>query len=443
MLKDRKDIDTVFKEGLSEHLVTPPSYVWDSVEASLNKQKKQSRALMIWRSVAAAAAVLLLWMSVNLLQDTTTLPIEVSQQVNLKSLSTLSELDEVTDVVETNVSETSVASKKNGFPEMRGLVSKVERNINAPSKKSELAKSNVVLEPLASKANVIVETKYEIKSTLHSNKKKVYYPLFASNTPTSQKRKKTSIRIGGVLSPAYSSKTSSGNNMNMARANGVNVDESGVNSLGGGIQLRVNRGSRWSFETGVMYAQVGQEVTNSLPQYMSDPKAMVESANTPNQMQLTNSMGDIAINKPLRVAYATNRPGDFGEYDMNAAVPRSDGVKQSLEYLEIPMMARYSLFKNFPYVSLAGGFSSNFLVGNTAYAINDSQEEEIGKTEGIRPFVISSSVGVGVEVPLGKLLHFSLEPRFKYFINSVNSDSEYGFQPYSFGVYGGITFVIK
>ena len=92
---------------------------------------------------------------------------------------------------------------------------------------------------------------------------------------------------------------------------------------------------------------------------------------------------------------------------------------------------------------MAGGISSNFLIDNSAYAIDGGSEQKIGETDDIKSFVLSSSLGLGVELPIYKSIHLNVEPRLKYFLNSVSSNADYNFQPYSFGVYGGLTFVIK
>jgi len=440
MLKDRKDIDAVFKEGLEGYSISAPDYVWDSIEASLIQKNRMSRSLIFWRATAAACIAVLMIVSIRILFRSSEQM--VSEPLKMSSIESRVETEKGQNK---NIISKEYSPIENEIPEL------VENIIVPINESKSIYKTNDDLrvdggnlqELMVGKTNVNFVKDYEISAKLHSKKAKVYYPLYASNFNTKKTQQATSISIGGLLSPAYSSKTSSGSNVEKASAYGVQVNESGINSLGGGLQVRIKRGSRWSFETGVLYAQVGQEVYNSMPENMAEMHVFASSLSTSNQMYLSNSMGNIVVNNAVRSDFSYDNANQLAENNITANMPYSEGVKQTLEYIEIPLITRYSLFKEFPYLSLAGGISSNFLVGNNAYAINDDYQQEIGKTENIKSFVISSSIGLGIDVPIGKVLNFSLEPRFKYFLNSVSSDPDYGFQPYSFGIYGGITFVVK
>ena len=442
MLKHKKNIDAVFKDGLGDYSITPPSYVWDSINTSLNNQKKQSRSLFFWRSVAAACVAILIVVAMQILHDSSLSTVDDSFQ----AASTKADMKPTLRHDKMVIKEEH-SSAKDKLPLVKDVVVPIDKSNNSVQTmhagKFEPKRQTAFL---TAKKDVNLIEYYKISNTLHSNKAKVYYPLYAADIAAASNRKKTSIQIGGLLSPVYNSKVSSGSQVNTVKANEVEMNESGVNSLGGGFQMRINRGSRWSFETGVLYTQIGQQVSNSVSQDYILPKSDALAAPMPtyNHMQLSNSMGNIIVERPVGSDFSYSESNQFVENGINnSGVSLSDGLKQTLEYLEIPMMARYALFKNFPYLSLAGGFSSNILVGNTAYAIDNDTQHGIGETEDIKPFVLSSSLGLGVDVPLGKMLHFSLEPRVKYFLNSVSSNSGFDFQPYSFGVYGGITFVIK
>lgn len=438
MLKDRKGIDIVFKDGLGDYSITPPSYVWDSINTALNSKKKHSRSLILWRTVAAASAAILILVSVGILEYSSEKTGTESFQAtvvkaNVESVMKNDEVDSKEVYEYLPIKDELPAVKEDAVSAMK-TEEKVYSGVNTGIFKQRL---------LVSKANINLVEDYVISRVLHSKKKNVYYPLYASNINPPSNRKQTSIRLGGLVSPSYSSKISTRGGGDALRTSRVKVNESGINSLGGGLQVRINRGARWSFETGVLYAQVGQQVVNSIPEYMSGESALTPPVQGAYQIPISNSMGKIAVAGRANSGLPFDRSPYFVDNSINSGVAMPDGLKQTLEYLEIPMMARYSLLKSFPYLSLAGGLSSNFLVGNTAYTLDEDKQQEIGETEGIKPFVISSSIGVGVDVPLGKQLHLNIEPRFKYFLNSVNSDSDYSFQPYSFGIYGGIIFVIK
>jgi len=122
--------------------------------------------------------------------------------------------------------------------------------------------------------------------------------------------------------------------------------------------------------------------------------------------------------------------------------PAATTLKQLLDYIEIPFNVRYALLDTKTLITISGGLSTNFLVDNSAYIVENGEQIDAGSTEGISPVTYSSSVGLGIELPLGKSFRFSLEPRFKYFLSPVNSNGYSNFHPYSFGVFGGVSFLL-
>ncbi|WP_430816284.1 outer membrane beta-barrel protein [Carboxylicivirga sp. RSCT41] len=445
MLNGGKNIDTVFKDGLSNHEVAPEAYVWESIEKNMNKQRRQAAVLIMWRSVAAACIVALMAVSFMLLNRVSEPLVEQTAEVMAAKKTEIAEQN--SEAGKHTYIENQVNLNEAVIPEIPEKVLKNADDSAAPTPSLEdrhvVNKDAAIANYIASISAVSIAGTNEVNTDLHIRQEKVYYSIYNPlNAPSdfAKSSKKTSISIGGVLSPSYNSKMTSGGNESVMAASGVDVNENGINSLGGGLQVRVNTGSRWSFETGVLYAQVGQEVSNDYS-YQSYKQAFL-SRNVAISAGLSNSMGNVRITKPGPQAYAEPLTDNLVEAS-NTFESSVSSLKQTLDYIEIPMMARYSLFKNFPYLSVAGGISSNFLVDNAAYALDGGSERKIGETDDIKSFVLSSSIGLGVDVPIYKSIHLNVEPRLKYFLNSVSSNDDYNFQPYSFGVYGGLTFVIK
>ncbi|WP_439183713.1 porin family protein [Carboxylicivirga taeanensis] len=442
MLKNEKNIDAVFKRGLSDYEVVPEGYVWDSIEKTLGHQRQQKRALLLWISLAAACIVGLIGLSVGLLfrvseplKESTMIVMEPAlgeKAVDSEQRLVLGETQQALASGQTDVevNKSNIVSTAAGARE--------EKQADVKQFAIEGFKTN--LPYLASNTEVQIKHDYKINEQLKQEvKKQEYYPLYYPSAPSAREKQKATISIGGVVSPAFSSKVSYGSGPQNYLKSNVAIDESGISSLGGGVQVRVSKGSRWSFESGVLYSQVGQSVESVTK--MSAGSAYTQSS--PGRAAVYNSLGNVIASEN----FSEQQVSAGGANLMEEAVMNYDNakgsLKQTLDYIEVPVMARYSLFKQFPYLSVAGGFSSNFLVDNTAYAIDGSGRDKIGETSDIKPFVISSSVGVGIDIPVTKALRLSFEPRFKYFLNSVSSNDNRSFQPYSFGVYGGLTFVVK
>ncbi|MCU4155456.1 PorT family protein [Carboxylicivirga sp. A043] len=441
MLEGGRNIDTVFRDELSNHEVAPDAYVWESLNKTMQKQKRQSAIIIMWRSIAAACIIALIAVSISLLNRVSEPLINQTAEATQDKVENTPEVsgELASKVEDAHLSEEPAIGNDLDVP-----VSKEVVPLTQKSDEYEMLYAyggdNVYKEQcLASITEVNLSSENRLSTELRSKQEKVYYPIYNPLPESENSKKKTTISIGGVLSPSYNSKTSSGGTNTMRAASGVDVNESGINSLGGGLQVRVNTGSRWSFETGVLYAQVGQEVSNN---YNYQPYKQVSfNSQASNTTRLANSMGPIVASKSQKL-YDAPLTDNMVEASYSA-VNSVNEIKQTLDYIEVPIMARYSLFESFPYLSVAGGFSSNFLVDNTAYSLEGGTEQKIGETDHIKPFVLSSSVGIGIDVPLFKSIHLNVEPRLKYFLNSVSSNDDYNFQPYSFGVYGGLTFIIK
>ena len=89
---------------------------------------------------------------------------------------------------------------------------------------------------------------------------------------------------------------------------------------------------------------------------------------------------------------------------------------------------------------MLGGFSSNLLVGNETFMENSSGKSSAGKTKDMETLNYSGTLGVGLKYSLSKSIFLNVEPRIKYYLNSLNSNSEVSYKPYTIGVYTGLSY---
>ncbi|MGK0386972.1 MAG: hypothetical protein ACI849_001591 [Patiriisocius sp.] len=59
-MKQKKNIDQLFKERFAEHEVTPPAHVWENIQAQLLEKKKDRVIIPLWWKVAGVAAAFVL-----------------------------------------------------------------------------------------------------------------------------------------------------------------------------------------------------------------------------------------------------------------------------------------------------------------------------------------------------------------------------------------------
>ncbi len=476
MLKN--SIDKIVKDKLNGMEIEPPEYVWTSINQRILDGKHRKRILLYWQSVAAIALLIL---SIGVVYFATNGTARKKQMANVEKRTTVkdSEADKVVQkdyVARNNVQQTVITSSVvKSKADKTNQISYVNKESNAAEIAIEgndvVAKQQITVYPgkiseevyLSKLDYLSISTAKEslpdakiIMVDKHTFQKSEMYaynveiPTYNSNT------KKYKFILGGSVSPTYNYRSidESQNSYVVHSTNDFPANETGVISVSGGVNIRMEGKSRWSFETGVLYSQVGQEVSNSTT-YSSI--AAVTSANVlysdnSNDISVSkvsgigNSLGEIHYNNNTSLGVEKNfqKSGVYLAAPLNTYESASEiTIKQLLDYIEIPLMIRYAVFNNKPLITLAGGFSTNFLVDNTAYVIENGESINAGETEGINSISYSSTLGIGLELPLGKSFRFSLEPRFKYYITPVNSQAYNSFRPYSFGVFGGVSFIIN
>ena len=126
--------------------------------------------------------------------------------------------------------------------------------------------------------------------------------------------------------------------------------------------------------------------------------------------------------------------------DVTAQNPQRDGVmSQQLGYVEVPVEVNYALTDARFGINLIGGVSSLFLVDNIVALTSGSLTTEMGATNNVNDLNFSANFGLGVNYKFSPKIRFNLEPVFKYQLNTF-SETDGTFNPYSIGVYSGLSF---
>ena len=253
---------------------------------------------------------------------------------------------------------------------------------------------------------------------------------------------KTKWAVGAALSPIYSYRDAE---KPLMTATGDH--ESGIISYAGGIRVSYRPLSRLAFETGVLFNKMGIAVSAPGIQMFKksfDFAPLREETYSSNILAVSNSVGNIVSesgdiyvnNYKVNEFYAMNASLD----NMSETVYADEGIRQNLNYLEVPFNMRYSVVDGDLEVQLVGGMSTNFLVNSSVTMPTSEGQVEIGYLTNIRTVNYSGNAGVGVIYHLLDRLSLSLEPRFRYFINSINDQTLPSTRPYTFGVYTGLNY---
>jgi hypothetical protein len=124
----------------------------------------------------------------------------------------------------------------------------------------------------------------------------------------------------------------------------------------------------------------------------------------------------------------------------SAVVASDTRFVQNFQYIEIPLYLRYSVIDARFDVELMGGVSSSVLVGNDTYLESDAGKSLVGKTQDMQDVSYSGTFGLGLKYGLSSRIYLNLEPRVKYYLNSLNTNSSVTYKPYTIGVYTGVSY---
>jgi len=249
--------------------------------------------------------------------------------------------------------------------------------------------------------------------------------------------------VGAVISPLYSFRDAEAHVMA-----GAGTHESGMLSYSSGVHVNYRGRSRLAIETGIFFNKTGLNIGAGgiqLFNQQSDYLLFGAGSERTDIKAVTNSVGNIISNSgeiyvngyKLNAANAQDAAMDNALNNLGSA---NAGIEQHLDYLELPFNLRYTVIDRSFEVQLVGGVSTNFLVNNYVTMETEAGQEEIGYLSNIRKVNYSGNAGLGVIYHVGKNLNLMLEPRFRYFLNSINDSSLPATRPYSFGLYTSLNF---
>ena len=464
-MKDEKNIDSIIRRKLENFSAPPPAHIWDGVQAQLNAQRRKNRMTYIgW--ISAAAVVVLAFLAGWYFND------------NLKTENNKSVTSEITQP-EKSRNETPVLSSEPSEP--NSLLAKTESNNADFSKTTQLAEAS----PGASKAAYNNQKNGIDKSVSRDN---LSFAMLESadarvaqnQQPNAELARRTKIisvnnltendqlliaeniknlnetnqpennwKMGMYIAPGYSSYNAS--HSESYAKNMTYSGSEGNTNVSGGFSVQYKTSKRWIVESGVYYAQNGQQSNSSL----NIPAKNVNADNAfapgdinyfSNAVRVENN--SLAMNSTAGVIQFSETPkgaelsGDFEASKTgvtNLMVPNGE-FSQVFEFMEIPLYVRYRLVDSKLGIELITGLSTGIVVGNNAYLENQYGMQNIGETLDISTFNISGTVGMGVNYALGKHFSVAVEPRFNYYLNSINNSESVEFRPYRIGFYTGVTY---
>lgn len=269
-----------------------------------------------------------------------------------------------------------------------------------------------------------------------------------------EKGSNSSWMVGGQAGPQYSYREINSQKLSDELLARFNDSENGVMAYAGGVNVEFSPVRRLSIQSGIHYSKMGQQKYAQM-NVTTIPMGVAQQDNPDYQetealsYKVVNSTGNIVFDNISTPDNNTlENTADFRPIAPTrpSASPVTNvsthdvSLSQYFEYLEVPLIARYSIIDRKFGVHLLGGVSTNFLVGSSVYQNNDLNTS-VAQTNSVAPVNYSSTVGFGLGYTMNDNLKITLEPQLKYFLNAQSSINNIDVNPYSIGVMTGIKYL--
>jgi hypothetical protein len=460
-MKEDKNNDQIFRNKLKNYSVDPPEHIWTGIQDQLMKSKR-SRRIIYLRWISAAAAVLLAFLGgwyfnqnsetaeTLTLEKSTVQPIDenipgienIEPSANIEEL-VASAVESEQLKTETKIIKLKAASVKSDEFLITATESSSEESINL--KEIEGRKPAFPINRYKENELHRIKPEYALLDGLSDADREILANNANSNNAI--KNNDPKWRLGMMVSPGYSSQVT--NHSDVYASNMTYSASNGNTNVTGGISVQVKTSRRLSFESGIYYDQNGQNSENSLQMFAMFDRNEDMYSNAKNDY-FSNSVevkdGSMIMNSNAGVIALDGLPNgaeiSTGMESLVTGAPNtlvtSGDLSQVFDFIQIPFYLRYKVVDSRFDVEMIGGINAGMLVGNNAYINNEYGAQNIGKTKDISPLNISGTLGVGLNYKLSDHFSVGAEPRFNYFLSSINKNSDVSYKPYRIGFYTGI-----
>lgn len=436
MADERANIDLLFRNGLKDFEVLPPPEVWNNILPII---RKKQRSLVFLRTAALIA--ILLSVSFLAYRMSRQIPSSFNEPVISFGQDQIFRQAVPADpaLVRTVPSGDRMAVSPGIGQQAAGLA-----GTNADSTDGQDGLQGFVSEtsPPEFSSNFMVPSSlvdFRRPETVANESNSFSNPAFEPVIEEAVK-KNDKWTLTAMASPMYYLRPGSpGGEV----AGSFPLEQSRLSYSGGvGFSYKISR--KLSIQSGLYYSSVGNEVDNiqsfsgfrQFDYTKGDHNFMVHTS--AGLIQTDNPDVFLADNMSERVVTMYTRD----VFDpTKASLPMIDNsLFQNFGYLEMPVVLRYKILDRDIDFNLVGGMSYNLLVNNSVHAMIGGSKYDIGKTAGLNSFLVSSSLGMGMEYTISDKISLNLEPTFRYYLNPFSSISGISGNPYSFGIFSGLSY---
>jgi hypothetical protein len=437
---DKKaNIDLLFRNGLKDYEVLPPSDIWRNILPII---RKTQRPIVILRNAALIAVLLSMaflayrYGMENLFQsdqntmlaggDEPAILVNRTNTPNRRSAAVTSRQEDTPLKNDMTVPQTDV---NQDIDDMNGSNSGMETIDRAPDIDPGSAITFPDLRNTLKNISYIAYDNYNAEDNL-------YKPDFDE-----PRIKRNRWSVTAMASPTYYMHPElSGSDI----SDQIGSSEQSRLSYSGGVSFAYKISNKLSIQSGLYYSTIGNEVGGitsfaGFRQY--------DYTKGDHNFEVLTSSGRIYTNNAdvFLLDYSGDRV--LTKYTRDVFDPAkanlsyiNSSLYQNFSYLEMPFILRYKLIDKSIDFNLIGGLSYNLLINNNVHTIIDGSRYDIGKTADLNSFMVSSSMGMGIEYSFTEKFSLNLEPTFRYYLNPFSEVPGMKTHPYSFGLFSGLSY---
>ncbi|MCP9199351.1 hypothetical protein MKO06_05500 [Gramella sp. GC03-9] len=468
-MKEKKSIDRIFQEKFKDFEAEPREQVWDQISARLDKkEKKRPFIIPLWLKVGGVAAVLGLVVASILFTNTTDPgqpepgvvfeePSELDEEKidpennpgneatsnRIANQETNSEKDSEENSQNSTNSELVTSTTASGKTESGSAGSKEDSSIASVVERSERTKyekEEEVIQPETTSAVVsgeIADSKSEstqeeksTKSILETEEENALAQLEESQKDKAAEKELEELnsrkfRLSTFAAPVFYTNLGSGNEISSQFSNNSTSSEVTVSY---GVKVAYEISDKIRLRTGISKMNVSQDIND----ISYSPAAMSTSF---DNIRANQDNIQIRNNAESGSSFSSN---SADRNSLTNSVFTPGAINQQFGFIEIPLEIEYSIINERFGLNLIGGASSLFLDDNQVNLVSGNSSTNIGEASNINNTSFSTNIGLGMDYKLNSRFSISLEPIFKYQLNTFNNVENV--RPANFGIYSGINF---
>jgi len=428
LANERANIDLLFRNGLKDYEVLPPVEVWNNI---LPVIRRKQRPVLLLRSAALLAVLLSL----------SFLAYQWSRQLSQSVQDPLIAVADQYIQPQINISPGIRTAKQPSVSKQKGNLidgnTSDEQPVADLSDGENIRSSDIdiipeIMDPTAGN-NLSVPLSIQMIRGFSYNTDiaNTGYESLNKYDFDEPKEKINRWSVTAMASPTFYLRPDIGTG---EISDQINSSEQTRLSYTGGVGFAYKLSRKFSVQSGLYYATVGNEVSgiNSFAGFREYDYTKgdhnFEVLTSSGRIYTDNADVFLRDNSGDRVqTMYTNDVFDPAKANLSYI---NNTLFQNFSYLEMPVIFRYKLVDKSIDFNLIGGLSYNLLVNNSVHTVID----------GRNPLMVSSSLGMGMEYNLSDKFSLNLEPTFKYYLNPFGEFTGLKSQPYSFGVFSGLSY---